>query len=86
MRSINVECGRWAEPRKYDGCARVGIILAHGAVGDQAPQAATRLNDVVQRRARMEGARADRVGEDAVLAMWYAQAPVSYTHLRAHET
>ena len=71
---LEVECGRWADPRIFDACARVGLILAHGAVGDQVPQTVTCVVHVVQRGARVVSARADRVGGDAVLEMWFAQA------------
>ena len=74
VRPVKVECGRWADPRMFEGCARVGLVLAHGAVGDQAPQTVTRVNHVVKRGARVEGARADRVGGGAVVAMRFAQA------------
>ena len=55
MTPINVECGRWAVPRMFHRCARHGLILAHGAVGDQAPQIVTRVKHVVKRGARVKG-------------------------------
>ena len=58
----------------FYGCARVGLVLAHGAVGGQAPQTVTRVNHEVKRGARVKDARADRVGGDAVVAMRFAQA------------
>ena len=50
VRPIKVECGRWAEPRMFYRCARLGFGLAYGAVGDQAPLAVTCLDHVVKRR------------------------------------
>ena len=54
----------------FDRCARHGLILAHGAVGDQAPFNVTRVWDVVRRSQPVARARADRVGGDRGMAMW----------------